>query len=243
MPGCFSHVQLSVTLWTVARRAPLSMGFSRQEYWSELPCPSPRDLPNPGIEPTSLMSLALVGGFFTTSATWEHAKKLISWTPWWTNGAHPAGNCGGQCRGSKSREESWCIHLPITHLFLEEGCSQGHLLSTVWAAWRAWWVCQSHMCRRGCLSVCRWRLRAVGWARRIAPAWASDTWGLCCSCSYEIIQGHSSNEMIITFKRVTEILKQIRISSRVSCAQGHHRSRGDSEYWQDRLLKLHNHQV
>ena len=54
-----------------ARQASLSMGFSRQEYESGLPCPSPRDLPNPGIEPASLTSLALAGRFFTISATWE----------------------------------------------------------------------------------------------------------------------------------------------------------------------------
>jgi len=47
------------------------MGFSRHEYWSELPCPPPGDLPNPGIEPTSLMAPALAGTFFTTSATWK----------------------------------------------------------------------------------------------------------------------------------------------------------------------------
>ena len=52
-------------------QAPLSMGFSRQEYWSGLPCPPPGDLPDPGIEPTSLMSPALAGGFFTNSATWK----------------------------------------------------------------------------------------------------------------------------------------------------------------------------
>ena len=46
----FSHVRLSATPWTVAHQAPLSMGFSRQEDWSGLPCPSPGDLPNPGIE-------------------------------------------------------------------------------------------------------------------------------------------------------------------------------------------------
>ena len=55
----------------IACQAPLSMGFSRQEYWSGLPCPSPGDLPNPGIKPTSLLSLALVGRFFTTSTTWK----------------------------------------------------------------------------------------------------------------------------------------------------------------------------
>ena len=49
----------------------LSMGFSRQEYWSGLPCPPPGDLPHSGIEPASLISPSLAGGFFTTSATWE----------------------------------------------------------------------------------------------------------------------------------------------------------------------------
>ena len=55
----FSHVQLFATLCTVAGQAPLSMGFSRQEYWSELPCLSPGDFPNPGIKHASLMSPAL----------------------------------------------------------------------------------------------------------------------------------------------------------------------------------------
>ena len=67
----FSHVQLFKTLLTVAFQAPLSMGFSRQEYWSGLPCPPPGYLPDPGVELTSLMSPALGGVFFTTSATWE----------------------------------------------------------------------------------------------------------------------------------------------------------------------------
>ena len=67
----FSCVRLCVTPWTVAHQAPLSMGFCRQEYWSGLPFCPPGDLPDPGIEPTSLMSPSLVGGFFTTSATWE----------------------------------------------------------------------------------------------------------------------------------------------------------------------------
>ena len=66
----FSCVQFCPILWTVAHQAPLSMGFYRQEYWSGSPCPPPGDLPNPGIEPVSLMSPALAGGFFTTSATW-----------------------------------------------------------------------------------------------------------------------------------------------------------------------------
>ena len=66
-----SHVQLFVTLWTVACQDPLSIGFSRQDYWSGLPCPPPGDLPDPGIKLVSLMSPALAGRFFSTSATWE----------------------------------------------------------------------------------------------------------------------------------------------------------------------------
>ena len=53
----------------VARQAPLSMEFSRQKYWSGLPCPPPGDLPKPGIKPMSLTSPALEGEFFTTSTT------------------------------------------------------------------------------------------------------------------------------------------------------------------------------
>ena len=63
----FIHIRLFATPWTVAHQAPLS----RQEYWSGLPRPPPGDLPNSGIEPGPLMSPALAGGFFTTSATWE----------------------------------------------------------------------------------------------------------------------------------------------------------------------------
>ena len=67
----FSCVWLCATQWTVIHQASLSMGFPRWEYWSGLSCPSPMDLPDLGIEPTSLMSPALVGRFFTTSTTWE----------------------------------------------------------------------------------------------------------------------------------------------------------------------------
>ena len=69
VPSHFSHIQHFVTLWTIACQAPLSMGFSRQEYWSGLPRPPPGDLPDPGTEPTSLTSPSLAGGFFTTNAT------------------------------------------------------------------------------------------------------------------------------------------------------------------------------
>ena len=57
--------------WTAGGQVPLSVEFSRQEYWRGLPFPAPGDLPDPGIEPTSFASPALAGGFFTTSTTWE----------------------------------------------------------------------------------------------------------------------------------------------------------------------------
>ena len=65
-----NHVWLFAIQWTVACQAPLSMGFSQQEYWSGLPFPPPGDLLNPGCEPVSLTSPALAGRFFTTSTTW-----------------------------------------------------------------------------------------------------------------------------------------------------------------------------
>ena len=60
-----------MTPWSVASQVPLSVRFSRQEYWSGLPFPSSGDFSDPGTEPTSLECPALAGGFFTTSATWE----------------------------------------------------------------------------------------------------------------------------------------------------------------------------
>ena len=72
-----SHVQLFMTPWTVAHcgQAPLSMGFSRQEYWSGLPYLPARGLPNPENEPKSPMSPALADGFFTTKSTGNPLPK------------------------------------------------------------------------------------------------------------------------------------------------------------------------
>ena len=69
-----SCVQLFATPWTVAYQAPLSMGFSRQEYWSGLLCPPPGDLPNPGIKTGSP---ALTGRFFTTEPIGKPQKILL----------------------------------------------------------------------------------------------------------------------------------------------------------------------
>ena len=94
----FSCAQLFVTPWTVAHQAPLSMRFSRQEYWSELPCPPPGDLPNPGIKPSSpalldsllsktpgksknrVGSLSLLKGIFPTQElNWSllHCRQIL----------------------------------------------------------------------------------------------------------------------------------------------------------------------
>ena len=59
---CVSHVRFFATLWSISHQAPLTMRFSRQEYWCGMPCPPPGDHPNPGIKPVFLMSSALAGG-------------------------------------------------------------------------------------------------------------------------------------------------------------------------------------
>ena len=74
----FSCVWLFVTLWTVAHEASMSMGFSRQEYWSGSPFPPPGDLLDLRIKPASLLPFALSGEFFTTSTIWEASQKLAN---------------------------------------------------------------------------------------------------------------------------------------------------------------------
>ena len=71
-----SHVRVQpfAALLTAAHQVPLSVGFSRQEFWSRLPCPPPGNLPDPGMEPSSLTSPALTGRFFTASNTWERGQ-------------------------------------------------------------------------------------------------------------------------------------------------------------------------
>ena len=85
-----------------ALQVPLSMGFSRQEYWGGLPHPPPRDGPNPGIKPASLLSPALTGRFFTTSATWKalingnHLFNVFTWP---------------EARERKRLHQLWCFFL------------------------------------------------------------------------------------------------------------------------------------
>ena len=66
-----NHVCLFVNQWTIFHHAPLCMEFFRQEYWSQLPFPSPGDLPDPGTEPVSAASPTLAGGLFDHCTTWE----------------------------------------------------------------------------------------------------------------------------------------------------------------------------
>ena len=89
----FSHVQFCVAPWTAACQATLSMGFSRQEYWSGLPLPSPGNLPNPGIKSTSLKSNGLVGVFFTTSNNSDQfsSVQLLSHIPFFVTPRTAAG--------------------------------------------------------------------------------------------------------------------------------------------------------
>ena len=86
----FSHVRLFATLWTVACQAPLSMEFSRQEYWSGLPFPSPEELPNPGIEPWSPASQADSLPFEPQGISVEVDGKYLC--PW------VIGNALGKCQ-------------------------------------------------------------------------------------------------------------------------------------------------
>ena len=93
----FGRVRLFVALWTIACQAPLSTGFFQARILNGLPCPPAGNLPNPGTEPTYLMSPTLAGRFFTTSATWE-AQKFT-----------PSGFLRVNCL-------SECVNLHLNHL-------------------------------------------------------------------------------------------------------------------------------
>ena len=117
----------------VARQAPLFIGFSRQEYWGALPCPLPGDHPNPGTEPSSLVSPALAGGLFTTSTAWEARISVHLWPmclPVWVVGpvilrapvlSRDTGRLWQTPTGDHSTEPSVCGTEPqSTTLFLRQ---------------------------------------------------------------------------------------------------------------------------
>ena len=110
-----SHVWLFMIPWTVIHQPPLPMGFSRQEYWRGSQFPPPRDLPDPRIEPVSLMSPAFAGGFFTTSAPWEVQSNTNAYQKYRPN-----------------IEASWETHLLSPLRFLESWLFNAE--STGWTA-------------------------------------------------------------------------------------------------------------
>ena len=151
---CFSPVWLFATPWTVAHQAPLSMGFSRQEYWSGLPCPLPEDLPNPGIKPTSLMSPAMVGRFFTTSATWSTKSR---------------DGVDSREEGTKTCEEKHLLHWVLNSEHQDEAAqNQGReprqlLLTTQWTwPWHSRQRSQTHIsCIPSMVLLCFWKIQSL----------------------------------------------------------------------------------
>ena len=95
----------------VASQAPQTMGFSRQEYWSGLPCPPPGDLSNPGIKPVSLKSSTLAARFFTISVTWKAPSYIISSVQF----SSAAQSCVTICHSMYNSRPG----LPVHHILLE----------------------------------------------------------------------------------------------------------------------------
>ena len=121
----FSYIRLFATLWTIVHQVPPSMRFSRQEYWSGLPCPPPGDPPNPGIKPVSLTSPALAGRFFTTSTTWEAQHS-------WSVSQFSRQSCltvcdpvGCSSQASLSITSSWSL---LKLMFIESVMPSNHLI-------------------------------------------------------------------------------------------------------------------
>ena len=114
----YSHAQLFVTLWTEARRAPLTTGFSRQEYWRGLPCPPPGDRPDPGIKPSPLKAPALAGGLFPTSATREALSAVETWpvsaSSWDSNPSWPSSKACSSARRleEEDKQSRTKLHIP-----------------------------------------------------------------------------------------------------------------------------------
>ena len=146
----FSRVQLFVTSQTVAHQDPLSMGFSRQEYWSGLPWPSPGDLQNLGIKLASLKSPALAGGFFTTSATWNAQKEQYPslstlrerWYPAWPHTLQLAwlvSDWVTEIAGGQFVGVLWCINVTLSNLLTVSNNFLKNLkTSSVSTSWWYW---------------------------------------------------------------------------------------------------------
>ena len=116
MLSCFSGVWLFAILWTVAHQPPLSIGFSRQEYWSGLPFPSPGDLSELEIELASPVSPALAGGFFTTEQTGKPQKwSMVESKSLWKFHSCDFGNVYFQITCREEKVNTWIKTLNTLH--------------------------------------------------------------------------------------------------------------------------------
>ena len=110
----FSHVRFFATLWTTACQAPLSMGFSRQEYWSGLPCPTPGNLPDPRIEPSLLCLLHWQVGSLILAPSWvsvQFSHSVVSDSLWPHELEHARPPCPSQTPGVHPNScplSRWC---------------------------------------------------------------------------------------------------------------------------------------
>ena len=147
-----SRVRLFVIPWTVARQAPLSMGFSRQEYWSGLPLPSPGDLPDPGIKPVSLVSplkqRATTKKVEPFDGELGPPGRAVSLTLWGAcEGLRGGGGVRDAClniRGWRKREQHW-QHLKLSSSMTEGwGGVRGLQEQGYRQRWQNWEDSQSH---------------------------------------------------------------------------------------------------
>ena len=124
----------------------LSMGFSRQEYWSGLPCPSPGALPDPGIEPVSLASPALAGSFFT----WEAKVALVVKNPAAkARDARDTGSIPGSGRSPGKENGN-----PLQYPCLENSMDRGVWRATAHGATKSWTQLSTQRCGKKCVKIC-----------------------------------------------------------------------------------------
>ena len=122
-----SCVWLLATLWTVAHQAPLCVGFSRQEYWSGLPCTPPGDLSNLGIKPTAVMSSALAGGFLPGAPPVQFSRSVVSDSLWPHESQHTRPSCLSPTPGVPSNScplSRWCHPAILSSVVSFSSCSK-----------------------------------------------------------------------------------------------------------------------
>ena len=125
----------SATLWTIAHQAPLSMGFSRQEYWSWLPFPPPGGLPNPGVKPTSLASPALAGRFFNLPGSIPGSERSPGEWIGYTLQCSWASLVAQLVKNPPAMQETW-----VQSLGWEDPLEKGKATPSSTLAWRIPWT-------------------------------------------------------------------------------------------------------